>query len=225
MPRKSSKQYKRKKRNYNAKRRYKCRSRLTTVNRGIASIADRYITRLKYVEQVSINTTANIFSDYQYRLNSLFDPNLTGTGHQPYGFDQMATMYNRYRVFKVNYTITVEPNNTNTGLMAVICNNTTNSLSGADAGYIMELPRSRYLSLKIDEPTVIRGSIYLPKLNGDPAIRYKSDDRFQAVVTTNPAEAMILHMCLAPTISTTTRVTFQFTYHAEFFDSNTMMQS
>lgn len=226
MPRKI---YKRKMRNMKNKRRYKRRSKLNTkltlANRGIAPIADRYITRLKYVEQVLISNTANIFTDYQFRLNSLFDPNSTGTGHQPYGFDQLAQLYNRYRVYKVNYTITVEPNNTNTGLVAVVCNNSTNSLSGADPGYVMEMPRSRYASIKIDSPTVIRGSVYLPKLNGDPTIRYKSDDRFQAAVNANPAEVMILHMALCPTITTQTRVTFQLTYHAEFFDSNLLAQS
>jgi len=35
---------------------------------------------------------------YQWRTNSLFDPNFTGTGHQPYGFDQMKTYYASYLV-------------------------------------------------------------------------------------------------------------------------------
>ena len=31
-------------------------------------------------------------------MNSLFDPDQTGTGHQPYYFDQFAALYNRYTV-------------------------------------------------------------------------------------------------------------------------------
>jgi len=36
-------------------------------------------------------------------LNGLYDPNFTGVGHQPYGFDQLTPFYNNYlvRAFKV----------------------------------------------------------------------------------------------------------------------------
>lgn len=33
-----------------------------------------------------------------FNLNSLFDPDVTGTGHQPMGFDQWKTFYNYYKV-------------------------------------------------------------------------------------------------------------------------------
>jgi len=39
--------------------------------------------------------------DNVFNLNSLFDPEQTGTGHQPLGRDQYNTFYNRYRVLKV----------------------------------------------------------------------------------------------------------------------------
>lgn len=41
------------------------------------------------------------------RLNSLFDPDQTGTGHQPYGRDTMASIYQRYKVFDVNIVLKV----------------------------------------------------------------------------------------------------------------------
>jgi len=37
-------------------------------------------------------------SKISYRLNSCFDPEYTGVGHQPAGFDQWATLYNHYVV-------------------------------------------------------------------------------------------------------------------------------
>lgn len=36
------------------------------------------------------------------RLNSLYDPNLTGTGHQPYGFDQLCSNTGFYRSYLVH---------------------------------------------------------------------------------------------------------------------------
>jgi len=41
--------------------------------------------------------TENAFS-----LNSLYDPDITGVGHQPYGFDQMASLYSNYIVESVS---------------------------------------------------------------------------------------------------------------------------
>jgi len=38
---------------------------------------------------------------YLYRLNSVFDPDETGVGGQPAGFDQLKTLYGRYRVVAV----------------------------------------------------------------------------------------------------------------------------
>lgn len=34
-----------------------------------------------------------------YRLNGMFDPDLTGAGHQPYYYDQWSAMYQNYKVY------------------------------------------------------------------------------------------------------------------------------
>lgn len=40
----------------------------------------------------------------QFRINSIFDPNYTDTGHQPLGRDLLATVYNYYRVLKTEFS-------------------------------------------------------------------------------------------------------------------------
>lgn len=42
----------------------------------------------------------NVFS-----LNSLFDPDITAVGHQPYGFDQLTLLYRKYKVYGVTITV------------------------------------------------------------------------------------------------------------------------
>lgn len=42
---------------------------------------------------------------YTFRLNSLFDPDLTGVGVQPYGYDQMSGLFGYYRVYASKITV------------------------------------------------------------------------------------------------------------------------
>lgn len=42
---------------------------------------------------------------YQYRMNSLYDPDITSTGHQPNGYDQWINFYRKYAVYGVKVNI------------------------------------------------------------------------------------------------------------------------
>lgn len=54
---------------------------------------------LRYVETISLNIgTSGIPAVYTFAANGLYDPNITGAGHQPTGFDQHMTMYYHYTV-------------------------------------------------------------------------------------------------------------------------------
>ncbi len=42
---------------------------------------------------------------YDYRITDLYDPDYTGTGNQPVGFDQFTAMYARFRVTFVSLVV------------------------------------------------------------------------------------------------------------------------
>jgi hypothetical protein len=50
-------------------------------------------------------STASGLTVYTYRLNSLYDPDETGTGNQPLGFDELMALYGNYRVESVKVTV------------------------------------------------------------------------------------------------------------------------
>jgi len=58
------------------------------------------VRTLKYSETVSINAGIAAAAQYVFSANGLYDPNVTGTGHQPYGFDQLMAMYDHYEVLE-----------------------------------------------------------------------------------------------------------------------------
>lgn len=58
------------------------------------------------------DTTAGGFAQYAYRANSVYDPDLSGTGTKAIGVTAMANLYNRYRVYKSVMKFTVVNNDT-----------------------------------------------------------------------------------------------------------------
>lgn len=109
MPRYKRKNYKRK-----YKRRYKKRS---SNSFAVASssprlpLPNKLKTTFRYVEDVSLGSvTLGTASSYVFSANGMYDPNISQTGHQPLGFDQMMLFYQHYTVIgskiKVTYTST-----------------------------------------------------------------------------------------------------------------------
>lgn len=73
-----------------------------------AAFPTRLRRKLLYFDQYTIASSVGAVGLQQFRVNSLFDPDLTGTGHQPRGFDQLCTAtgpYTRYRVMGVSIVL------------------------------------------------------------------------------------------------------------------------
>lgn len=55
--------------------------------------------------QTLTESAAGIGADYVFRLNSLYDPNSTGVGSQPVGYDQWASLFLRSVVYKGHFAL------------------------------------------------------------------------------------------------------------------------
>lgn len=75
-----------------------------------------YRTRrnLQYYASGSIITGTATANAYVFSVNGIFDPDITGTGGQPMGFDQMMTFYNHYTVLRARIKLLI--NNTSATL-------------------------------------------------------------------------------------------------------------
>lgn len=56
--------------------------------------------QLYFESLIGLTGVAGIQSSYIFSANGAFDPNITGTGHQPMGFDQMMSLYEQYVVVR-----------------------------------------------------------------------------------------------------------------------------
>lgn len=204
-------------------------ARRTTVKvTGRGPIAPRTLAKLKYSESFS-TTGATI--DQVMNLNSLYDPDRTGTGHQPYGFDQYATWYNRYRVYKTKVILKAVNLNTTVDSaykISVLASNTTSTITNPPLA--SEMPGSYTKIIQGGLNTTFKMTYKLPKVNGQTSAQYKADDRFQALTTADPSENIVLHIVtstLDDGIPTSGSVKFFVTmvFYAELFDPKDLGQS
>lgn len=207
------------------KKRYLARRRkraMGLVNRALQPIPQRYICKMKYAEDVQTDALTGM---YRFNLNSIWDPNRTGTGHQPYGFDTFATLYNRYRVISCSWRITA-PSITAIRQLGTIPAN--EALSFATFAELKENPRARYVTqMAGGNAIVVSGKSYLPSLVGRTKAQYMADDRYQADVTTSPAELGILNILVGSSLGVpiASDLNVLLEYTVEFFDQKPLAQS
>lgn len=93
--------FKRRFRRRRSKYRKKARARMVP----IGTLGKSQVMRFRYTDHVQINVGANSFAYHTFRVNSLFDPDRSGTGHQPKGFDEMAGYFSHYTVLGSKITV------------------------------------------------------------------------------------------------------------------------
>lgn len=75
--------------------------------------------KLRYCEQqINLVGTTGALASYVFRANSIYDPNFTGVGHSPMGYDQWAVLYNHYTVVGSKITVKFD----NSGGTGASCN-------------------------------------------------------------------------------------------------------
>lgn len=174
-------------------------------------------TQVIYYEKLHLTGATQI---YTFRANSLFDPNQTGTGTQPYYFDQYIATFEKYRVTACRIKLTA----TNIS-QAVPCEITfdpiTTPFVPVDDQVPYEIPRAHttgilpaYQSL----PRTITTKIATEAQIGmHPGVVYTPD--YAALFSANPVE-LWYYQIYAWTPATTMDVYIDVTliFDCEFFD-------
>lgn len=192
-------------------------------------IPSRQIVRMKYSESFA-TTVAGGACNYQWNLNSIYQPNAVnapgvGFSHQPYGRDQMALLYNRYRVIGCKYTVTAY--NASSGIRFGTC--VANEVKTFTTGSALsENPRAQTrVQYPASGPVRITGYAYLPSVTGRNSTQYMADDRYQAQFDTSPQEQVILNVAGfdLSDLGLTCNWTITLEYLVELFDVKPLIAS
>jgi hypothetical protein len=73
--------------------------------RALFNAPSRRVKLFYYDYGHELTSTAASVGRYRYRANDLFDPDQTGTGHQPMGFDELTKYYDQFTVIKSKITV------------------------------------------------------------------------------------------------------------------------
>lgn len=76
--------------------------------------------QIYYEYSLSLSPAIGSVASYAFSANGLYDPNITGTGHQPLGFDQMELLYEHYNVLHSHCKVTFANSNANNATRVAI---------------------------------------------------------------------------------------------------------
>lgn len=210
-------------------RRRRAYKTVNLVGRSLNPIPQRMIVKHKYATSVSVAAGGGALASYIFNLNSMWDPDRTGTGHQPYGRDTYATLYNRYRVISCSYRVACIPSTP--ARVIQIAALPSNIAPGVTSMFeVREQPRCKYV---LQQPgaaqKILSGKVYIPSLVGRTKAQYMADDNYQAQIGSSPSELALLNLYAGAITDDTTTDTFYFNVElemtCEWFDVNPLPSS
>lgn len=188
---------------------------------------------MKYSEIVPLTTAGSSPACvvYAWRLNSVYDPNFTGTGTQPFQYDTLTTIYNNYLVVACDLSVRIR----NTAELAdlwsgiqivtdtdIAASGNASGKSVADARMIPNCymrPLGHYDDRQ--STLIYEAHVDMAKQFGLTNLEYRSNwESFGAVTTTNPLRNAFVQAILADPLSGSSKsvqVDVDLVYHVEFF--------
>ncbi len=203
------------------KRRERRSNRSTFPTRGLSTIPDKLFTTMQYSDVVAIQATTGVPQAYQFQT-SAFDPNLTGVGHQPLGFDQWSTFYTKYRVHGIKYKVTfVNTSTTFQADVAVIPKNVSTVITNPNTLWERAYGKKRICGVEGSGQAVkaISGYLNPARALGFSKLQYNTDDLTMSNIASSPSTMAFLQLYVNDVAATDTIIVnarVELTYYTEF---------
>lgn len=206
-----------------------------TVNKSRSVIANRYKTKMVYSDAYDIQTSAGAIAWTQFRINGLYDPDITYTGHQPMGFDQLCpTLYGRYVVtgckVKIEGRFRTGNLDTNpvTGNLIVGAQPVANVLLPANLSASNE-SRQFYTITRTDQDSVIFTKYFdIAKEHGVSKQVVLNEENFSGTSVADPQKTLVLsvgHVNTNQTVVCNFNYTITLVFYVQFYSPVALVQS
>lgn len=186
---------------------------------------DRVRVRLNYVSNVLHSTS--IGTTQVYSGNGLFDPDITGTGGQPYNYDDWSAQYTRYycrgstcKAFIVNNGTSAA---TGTQIFLVNPRHTTTSIATTGVYDAMAVPYAKWFisgsgGVATSNRNTLVNTMTSAKMFGHRPSEYQANE---SLTSANPAHQWYWHVSTHSADDSSfdaARIIVIITYDVEFFD-------
>ena len=165
----------------------------STVPRNLNPFPNSKLVRHKYVDTITMPSiaAAGLRAFYTMCANSVYDPDVSGTGHQPMFHDEMIAQYNNYTVLSSKIKVLVPAESTTASDWALWCDDDV-SVPG-DCNLAGEQHRVAFAN-KLDKrnnPLVLKGWYDAAKWNKTSRAGILSDDTQKVPKNNNPGNKAI----------------------------------
>jgi len=192
----------------------------------VTGASDIQLVKLKYSSTL-IDFTASVgYYAHVFRLNSLFDPDYTGVGAQPLGFDQWAALYGSYRVTRASVKLTAAATVSQAIPMVMGIYPSVDASTETIIDNAMQKPRSSYqvVSWVGTSKNTVKRSYSLNAILGLTPEQYRTQPETAATVSSNPATpvyltvfAFNLNGTWSATAASNPTLVFELEFEVEFF--------
>lgn len=158
------------------------------------------MARLIYVEKdITVSPGLGSADSKIWSLSGLWDPYISGVGHQPTGFDQMMALYEQYLVISAKITVWYSNTGASGTTSQIVGISVLDDLNGTtDCRRYMENGNtvSRILSARGDGTNIgtLSSETNLAAAHGLTATQYGGDDVYRGSSGNNPPEQVYAHV-------------------------------
>lgn len=151
---------------------------------------------LRYSDHMLLTSTSGAVATQVFGANDCYDPDVTGTGHQPMGFDQMMLFYNHFTVIKSRIVVTFSNGTSSPCAVCIRQDAAASPITtisriveiGANVMCLLD-PVAGFGASKTMELT-----LDIPRLQGIPLAAFMADTSLRGSSAASPTELTYFHI-------------------------------
>jgi len=170
-------------------RKPKRKSTVRKVQMSRAVVPTSHTVKLKYCQQIELDSYYGQVSSFIFRANSCYDPSYSSAGHQPLGYDEWCKFYGKYEVMSSQIQCKFLSTQDNSAAAHVIaCDLRPDANNIIDIFQLIEASKASWKINNNHAPSSL-SKAYSNRFWGD-----KASDKREAFVTVNPQDMAYFHV-------------------------------
>lgn len=156
----------------------------------------RTVRRLRYSTNFQLASTAGAVTTWVFAANGLYDPDVTGTGHQPMGFDEMMLYYNHFCVLSCKIQCIFKAASATKMTVCVRQDGSATPITTIDRIVEVGGAAIEYLEVAATSNATKRleAAVDIARLQGIPRSALVADSTLRGNIAANPTELTYFHV-------------------------------